>query len=201
MENTKAVFANLVRLHKGFEMQGNLCEYNLIIESFLIGNPGVQGSNLFLNLQSFLDTGGFDENLESCTDRDLMIRFLQQNFIENIVMINETLVYHYAQSDNTVTNNHSSKWARLDSFYRKYLNLFTTETLEKSLQRAEKFFAYPNKEQTWSLYDNQEKIVLAMPLHNGAKTIRRALLSIVNQRNVRRKLILVIGNDNSKDNW
>lgn len=40
-----------------------------------------------------------------------------------------------------------------------------------------------------------------MPLHNGAKTIRRAVLSVVNQRNIRRKLVLVIGNDNSKDNW
>lgn len=48
---------------------------------------------------------------------------------------------------------------------------------------------------------NSEKIVLAMPLHNGAATIRRAVLSIINQKNVRRKLMLVIGNDNSTDGW
>lgn len=201
IENTKAVFANLVRLHKDFEVQGNLSKNNLTIENFLIGNPGIQGSNMFFNLQSFLDTGCFDENLKSCTDRDLMIRFLQQNSVDNIALINETLVYHYAQSDNTVTNNSSSKWAGLDSFYNKFLNLFATEVLKQSLERAEKYFAYPNKKKVFGLYDNREKIVLAMPLHNGSKTIRRALLSVANQKNVRRKLVLVIGNDNSADNW
>jgi glycosyltransferase involved in cell wall biosynthesis len=40
-----------------------------------------------------------------------------------------------------------------------------------------------------------------MPLHNGGKTIRRAVLSVVNQKNVKRNLILVIGNDNSTDDW
>ncbi|OAV75651.1 UDP-glucose 4-epimerase [Bacteroidales bacterium Barb7] len=48
---------------------------------------------------------------------------------------------------------------------------------------------------------NREKIVIAMPLHNGAKTIRRAISSFVNQKNIRRKLILVIGNDHSTDEW
>lgn len=200
-ENTKAVFANLVRLHKDFEVKGNVNKENLTVGNFLIGNPGVQGSNMFFNLQSVLDTGGFDENLKSCTDRDLLIRFLQQNSVNNIAFINETLVYHYAQNENTVTNNHLSKWAGLDGFYSKYLHLFSVETLAKSLERDEKFFAYPNREKIVNLYDNREKIVLAMPLHNGAATIRRAVLSIINQKNVHRKLILVIGNDNSTDDW
>jgi glycosyltransferase involved in cell wall biosynthesis len=133
IENTKAVFADLVRLHKDFEIKSDLNKENSTIENFLIGNPGIQSSNMFFNLLSFLDTGGFDEELKSCTDRDLMIRFLQQNSVENVAIINKTIIYHYAQSDNTVTNNHSSKWAGLDSFYRKYLNLYTAETLGKSL--------------------------------------------------------------------
>lgn len=50
-------------------------------------------------------------------------------------------------------------------------------------------------------YQNREKIVLAMPLHNAGDTVRRAVLSIVNQRDVQRNLILVIGDDRSEDNW
>ncbi|MDR2962390.1 MAG: glycosyltransferase [Bacteroidales bacterium] len=200
-QNTKAIFANLIRSHKDFEVKFQLDKDNLTIENFLIGNPGVQGSNLFFNLQSFFDIGGFDENLQSCTDRDLMIRFLQQNSTDEVAFINEILVYHYAQSENTVTNNPTSKWAGLDRFYKKYLNLYVAETLEKSLQRAEKYFSYPNREQILKSFVNLEKIVLAMPLHNGEATIRRAVLSVVNQKNVQRKLILVIGNDNSTDNW
>lgn len=45
------------------------------------------------------------------------------------------------------------------------------------------------------------KIVIAMPLHNGAKTIRRAVHSFICQKNVRRELILVIGNDHSTDDF
>jgi len=201
IENTKAVFADLVRLHKDFEIKSKLNKEAITIENFLYGNPGVQGSNMFFNLQSFLNIGGFDEHLKSCTDRDLIIRFLKQNSVEKIAFINEILVYHYAQNNNSVTNNTSIKWAGLDSFYNKYLLLFTDEILDRSLSRAEQNFAYPNREKILYLYNRYKTIVLTMPLHNAAKTIRRAVLSIVNQKNVQRKLILVIGNDNSKDNW
>jgi glycosyltransferase involved in cell wall biosynthesis len=200
-ENTKAVFAGLVRLHENFEVESNLSRETLTIENFLIGNPGVQGSNMFFNYQSLLDTGGFDEHLKSCTDRDLLIRFLGQNSIDKIAFINETLVHHYAQSNNTVTNNPSYKWVGLDSFYKKYLNLFAADILEKSLQRAERCFSYPNRNQILDLYNSREKIVLAMPFRNSTKTIRRAVLSVVNQKNVRRRLMLIIGNDNSTGNW
>jgi len=200
-ETTKAVFANLVRLHNAFEVKGNVNKENLTIENFLIGNPGVQGSNMFFNAKALLQIDGFDETLKSCTDRDLMIRFLQQNSINDIAFVNDTLVFHYAQSENTVTNNPTTKWVGLDRFYNKYLNLFITDTLEQSLSRAEKLFAYPRRQSILKAFANREKIVLAMPMHNSVSTIRRAVLSVVNQKNVRRKLVLVIGNDNSVDNW
>ena len=43
-------------------------------EDFLVGNPGVQGSNLSARLSALLQAGCFDEALSSCTDRDLAIR-------------------------------------------------------------------------------------------------------------------------------
>jgi len=128
-DNTKAVFANLVRLHKDFEVQGNVNRDNLTINNFLIGSPGVQGSNMFFNAKALSQVGCFDETLKSCSDRDLMIRFLQHNSINDIAFVPETLVFHYAQSEQTVTNNHITKWTGLNSFYNKYLNLFTPETL------------------------------------------------------------------------
>ncbi|HVB11682.1 MAG TPA: glycosyltransferase family A protein, partial [Nitrososphaerales archaeon] len=42
--------------------------------SFLATNPHIQGSNLFVRLSCLLKAGGFDENLESTTDRDVCIR-------------------------------------------------------------------------------------------------------------------------------
>lgn len=43
---------------------------------FLVGNPHVQGSNMFIHLNVMLKSGLFDEALRSSTDRDLMIRLL-----------------------------------------------------------------------------------------------------------------------------
>lgn len=40
-----------------------------------------------------------------------------------------------------------------------------------------------------------------MPLKNGAKTIKQAVSSIFNQKGLKRKLLLIIVNDNSTDNW
>ncbi|OAV75652.1 putative glycosyl transferase [Bacteroidales bacterium Barb7] len=156
VESTKAVFANLVRLHEKFEIYFDLNIGNLTVENFLIGNPGVQGSNMFFNMLSFFETGGFDENLKSCTDRDLLIRFLQKNTLDKIVFINETLVYHYAQSSISITNISAIKWSGLDFFYNKYITLFTAEILEKSLQRAIHYFAYPNSQKILDLFEKHK---------------------------------------------
>lgn len=40
-----------------------------------------------------------------------------------------------------------------------------------------------------------------MPLKNGVKTVKQSVSSILNQKNLKRDLILVIANDNSTDKW
>jgi glycosyltransferase involved in cell wall biosynthesis len=154
VEKTRAVFSNLVRLHNDCNIYCNLKREELTIENFLIGNPGVQGSNMFFRLDAFMATGGFDETLKSCTDRDLMIRFLKYHPVEYIALVNETLVYHHARSTDCVTGIPSIKWAGLDRFYDKYICLYTTDTLEKSLRRAEKYFEYPNRNMVLDRYNS-----------------------------------------------
>lgn len=44
--------------------------------AMLVGNPHVQGSNLFVRLSVVLEAGLFDEGLPSTTDRDLLLRIL-----------------------------------------------------------------------------------------------------------------------------
>jgi glycosyltransferase involved in cell wall biosynthesis len=145
VEKTKAVFANIVRLHKDRNIYFELTKENLTVKNFLHGNPGVQGSNTFFNFEAFMDIGGFDEGLKSCNDRDIMTRFLIYHSIENIALVNETLVYCYAQSRVAVTEIPSIKWEGLDKFYDKYINLYTADLLEESLKRAENLFNYPNR--------------------------------------------------------
>lgn len=52
---------------------------SLCIEDFLIGNPGWQGSNTFIRLNTLIKAGLFTEGLTSCNDRDLAIRVLSLN--------------------------------------------------------------------------------------------------------------------------
>ena len=50
---------------------------SISIHDFLVGNPGVQGSNLFVRASRLRSAGGFSEDLVSTTDRDVCIRLLQ----------------------------------------------------------------------------------------------------------------------------
>lgn len=45
----------------------------------------------------------------------------------------------------------------------------------------------------------KERIIINMPVKNGEKTLRRAIESILNQKAVKREVIIVIANDNSSD--
>jgi glycosyltransferase involved in cell wall biosynthesis len=47
-------------------------------KDFLVGNPGVCGSNTFIRLTTLLQSGCFDEGLPATADRDLLVRVFQQ---------------------------------------------------------------------------------------------------------------------------
>ncbi|WP_298366419.1 glycosyltransferase family A protein [uncultured Lutibacter sp.] len=47
----------------------------------------------------------------------------------------------------------------------------------------------------------KRKIVVAVAMHNNSNEIRRCLISILRQVNIERQIHIVIGNDNSFDDW
>ena len=152
-----AVFAFLKR--SDCESESKITNEDLTVDSFLIGNPGIQGSNMCFKIHNFRSIGGFDENLASCTDRDLMIRFLQNNDKNNISIIPQKLVNHFT-SDKTVTSNFEKKKAGLDYFYKKYIDLFDFPVLDKSLLRAEKFFHYDGRANIEKLYRQTHPVLI-----------------------------------------
>lgn len=198
-----AIFCNLTRVYHEYEDPGKLeSDQDLTISRFLYGNPGVQGSNMCFRLSVIEAIGGFDEALRSCTDRDLMIRFLDQFGNLNICVLQEQTVWHDARSPVCVTNNVENKTAGLDTFYMKHLGRFDERVLKQSLARAEKLFSYPHARQIWeAYYRSQEIIAVMMPLRNGADGIRRAVRSVIEQQRTIRPILLFIGDDNSTDHW
>jgi SAM-dependent methyltransferase/glycosyltransferase involved in cell wall biosynthesis len=109
---------------------------------FLLGNPNVQGSNLFVRMSSVLRAGCFDENLPSTTDRDLMIRILDLGNI-NWEIIPHYLVHHYAD-DRLRLSTYGSK-AKLEGlrrFWEKYKNRMSDDQIIKFKERAERLFGW-----------------------------------------------------------
>lgn len=156
MRDPDAVFACLKR--SDCPKPSSFTREELQINNFLIGNPGIQGSNMCFKIKSIMAIGGFDENLASCTDRDLMIRFLHQYGNENCTIIPKKLVNHFAGT-NTVTSNYEKKRVGLNYFFRKHIKRYDYQTLEQSLKRAEKLFHFPDADEIKSIW-KQNTVVL-----------------------------------------
>lgn len=132
---------------------------DLTIPNFLYGDPGIQGSNMCFKIKNLLSIGGFDEQLASCTDRDLMIRFLERFGNSHISIIPTKLINHFVGT-NTVTANYETKRAGLNIFFRKHISRFDLPTLNRSLQRAERLFLFPDAEEILSLWKQNATVLI-----------------------------------------
>lgn len=142
-ETTIAVFQRLIWKNEDKStMNIDLTKEQLTAQNFFIGNPGVQGSNMFFKTQNLIDIGGFDETFPNTTDRDLMIRFLWYNDINKIKVLEKISVNHYNHQQTKVNNNITLKEKGLDLFYKKYRSHFSEDDYQKSLIRAKHYFSY-----------------------------------------------------------
>ncbi len=140
-----AAVSGILRIEKDKTIEIQPDEHSFTKENFFIQNPGLQGSNIFIDLKTFWAIGGFDEALRSATDRDLAMRLLEYVSLrpsKEIKFIDKILVKHYADNDQRVTSNPQHKKEGLDTFYRKYLHQFSAEVQQKSLDRAGALFDY-----------------------------------------------------------
>lgn len=174
---------------------------DLTVANFLIGNPGIQGSNMVFRAGDLHEIGGFDESLASCTDRDLLIRYLEHFGTDGIVLNPHKRVNHFA-GEGTLTYDSVRKNAGLDRFYELHLFRYTWPQLQDSLSRAEQLFSYPNREQiekSWNIQRGGWAICVAM--HNNCSVLHRCLQSILSQKHCSRTIDIVLADDNSSDNW
>lgn len=171
---------------------------DLTVNNFLIGDPGIQGSNMVIRADAFMKAGLFDESLSACTDRDVMIRLLKAYDPQKFVVIPQVTVFYHA-SQSSVTSNRTKKHDGLDRFYAKHLNIFpSVEILQKSLSRARRLFDYQNSTLE-AKYVDTGIIAIAVAMHNNASTLQRCLSSIVRQVSVRSHIKVIVGNDASSD--
>lgn len=179
---------------------------DITISNFLIRNPGIQGSNMFFRFGIIKKTGGFDEHLQSCTDRDFMINILMTLPCHHIEIIPEILIRHFSHPL-SVTHDFAKKTKGLDVFYRKHIALYTQDVLDKSLVRSEMLFKYPNSnniQKLWKLvhlHSQTPKIVIGVAVHNSQKTLLQCIKSILQQQNIKSEIWTLVMDDSSSDNW
>ena len=115
------VAAGFRRIEEGVEPRLVTPPRSLDVASFLVGNPGIQGSNLVCRLRVLLEAGLFDESLPSCTDRDLCIRIAELPGMRYGAVSGPT-VRHFAcgSRPRLSTPGSSAKTRGLDRFFRKY---------------------------------------------------------------------------------
>jgi len=141
-----AVFSPITWKFKKYELIFNLDINELTPKNFYIKNPGVQASNMCFRVDILKAIGGFDGNLPSTTDRDLMIRFLsfceETKQCDEIKILDYKGVYYNAENRGSITKNRLKKHKGLKLFYQKHKHNFSSEDYKLSLQRAKKLFDY-----------------------------------------------------------
>ena len=114
---------------------------------FLVGNPGVQCSNLYCRWSVLLAAGGFDEALQCTTDRDIVIRITDLGTVR-YGRIPEVLLDHYAEDDRERLSNRGSirKLQCLTGFWHKYNGRMTERQKQAFKKRAKTLFdwQHPN---------------------------------------------------------
>ncbi len=114
----------------------------LVPEQIFVKNPHIQGSNLFLRLTRLLEVGGFDENLPSCTDRDLCLR-LERLLDFKAVALNDFTVHHYADPrPDRLTVDRSAKGEGLRRFFAKHAGDFDADKHRDFMHTAKARFGF-----------------------------------------------------------
>ena len=117
----------------------------LTVDSFLKGNPHIQGSNTFIKLSTLMRAGLFDENMSSTTDRDIFTRVMLLK--PTYAVCNKYLVEVDAyNSRERITNGKAKKAEGLRKFYYKYNGYMSDEIKEGFFGRAQNLFGVGREE-------------------------------------------------------
>lgn len=115
----------------------------LDLQALLATGQHIQGSNLFVRLDRMLEAGLFDENLRSCTDRDLVARLAMLSGFKFGALDRHT-VLHFADDrpDRLSAPGSEAKLQGLTEFLHKWRGTMNDETRVRFVERASVLFGW-----------------------------------------------------------
>lgn len=115
----------------------------LDVQQLLATGQHIQGSNLFVRLDRFLMAGTFNENLKSCTDRDLVLNLaLQEGFRFGATDAHTVRHFADARADRCSAPGSRAKSQGLTEFYDKWRNVMLPETRAAFIDRSRRLFGW-----------------------------------------------------------
>jgi len=110
-------------------------------EDFLVGNPGWQGSNTFVKLETMMRVGGFTDGMPSTNDRDLAVRILSLPELRIGFTHRMTATWHIdSQADSLSRPGSAAKRDGLFQFLSMHGHLMTPEIMGRFRTRAMELF-------------------------------------------------------------
>lgn len=120
---------------------------SLCVEEFLIGNPGWQGSNTFIRLNTLIEAGLFTDDLRSCNDRDLAIRVLSLNASRFAFTGTHTVSWNLDTGRSSLSSRRGeAKRAGLAQFFALHGHRMTEVVRRHFFERAEMLFGWSEEE-------------------------------------------------------
>ncbi len=120
---------------------------SLCIEDFLAGNPGWQGSNTFMRLNTLIQAGRFTEGLRSCNDRDLAIRVLSLNGSRFAFTGRHTASWNLDTGRSSLSSRRAEeKCAGLAQFLALHGHRMNDAVRRRFFERAERLFGWSEDE-------------------------------------------------------
>ena len=111
-------------------------------KDFMMFNPGMRGSNIFVRKSCIQECEGFDESLATSSDRGLGIRLSQIKGIQYAPLLKRTVVYRSHSGSRMVDPSPE----RLESFNRllnRYSDELNGEQRAYTMGRINEFWGYP----------------------------------------------------------
>lgn len=121
----------------------------LTADDFLAGNPGWQGSNTFISLQTLVRAGRFTEGLASCNDRDLAVRVLSLPDVSLGFTGKHTATWYLGTaSDQLSRRGGPEKLQGLAMFYQLHGRRMTPAIRKQFFERANTYFGFDEHQVT-----------------------------------------------------
>lgn len=183
----------------------------LNVDSFLRGNPHLQGSNTFVKLSTLLKAGLFDENMSSTTDRDIFVRIMLLNPTYKIV--NRYLVKVDAfDSRNRITNGKEKKTEGLRKFFYKYSEYMSDDVKAAFFSRTKNLFGIEENDISCLIHEQKkEQRQYAKEKYTGNLIIGfiateydlglRLLKELSNLKRANTKIVIFINFTQSRDSY